>query len=539
MVDHVTAQAGPPGPALKSRVRPNKWWMLAAVSVATFMLLLDVTVVNVALPDIQQSLDSSFFDLQWVIDAYALTLAVFLLAAGALADQLGRRRVFVVGLAIFTVSSLLCGVAASPLMLNLARGVEGIGGAVMYAVAPALIANDFHGKQRAVAFGISGGVTGLAVAIGPLLGGALTAVSWRWIFLLNVPIGVLVAAVMLTRVAESRDPVRRRIDWPGLAVFSVALTMLVFALIRGEAQGWTDPLILGLFAGAGVLLPVFVLIERKRRDPMLDLGLFRIRSFNGLAIATVAANAALMTAILFQVLYMQYVLGFSAYGTGLRYLPLTLAVFVAAAVSGTLADRIPARLMVGIGCVALGGGMLAADSVTAASPWTDLLPGMLLAGFGMGVFNPVRAAAAVALVPVSKAGMSSGMSETFQQGGVVLGVAALGSVAHSRMTEDFSAAVTASGQFSGDAADRLAEMVSAGRLTEVAGAVPPEQRALVAATANDAFVAGMDLVMRVGGIVAIVGGLLGFALMRQRDFPKDPSAPDQDRDQPAVQVPAH
>lgn len=537
MVDHVTAQAAPPGSPPKSRVRPSKWWMLGAVSVATFMLLLDVTVVNVALPDIQQSLDSNFFDLQWVIDAYALTLAVFLLAAGTLADQLGRRRVFVVGLAVFTVASLLCGLATSPLMLNLARGVEGIGGAVMYAVAPALIASDFHGKQRAVAFGISGGVTGLAVAVGPLLGGALTAVSWRWIFLLNVPIGVLVTVVMLTRVAESRDPERRRIDWPGLAVFSAALSMLVFALIRGEAQGWTDPLILALFAGAGLLLPLFVLIERKRRDPMLDLGLFRIRSFNGLAIATVAANAALMTAILFQVLYMQYVLGFSAYGTGVRYLPLTLAVFVAAAVSGTFADRIPARLLVGVGCVALGLGMLAADAVTAGSPWTDLLPGMLLAGFGMGVFNPVRAAAAVALVPVSKAGMSSGMSETFQQGGVALGVAALGSVAHSRMSDDFSAAVTASGQFSGHAADRLAEMVSVGRLTEVAGAVPPAQRALVAGTANDAFVAGLDLVMRVGGIVAIVGGLLGFALMRQRDFPKENQAPDPD--QPAVQVPGH
>lgn len=528
MVERVTAQTASPGPVPKSRVRPNKWWMLGAVSVATFMLLLDVTVVNVALPDIQQSLNSSFFDLQWVIDAYALTLAVFLLASGTLADQFGRRRVFAVGLAIFTVASLLCGLATTPLMLNLARGVEGIGGAVMYAVAPALIANAFHGKQRAVAFGVSGGVTGLAVAIGPLLGGSLTAVSWRLIFLLNVPIGIAVTAVMLTRAAESRDPARRRIDWPGLAVFSVALTMLVFALIRGEAQGWTNPLILGLFAGAAVLLPVFVLIERKRRDPMLDLGLFRIQSFNGLAIATVAANAALMTAILFQVLYMQYVLGFSAYGTGVRYLPLTLAVFVAAAVSGTFADRVPARLLVGIGCVALGLGMLLADGVKADSPWTGLIPGMLLAGFGMGVFNPVRANAAVALVPVSKAGMSSGMSETFQQGGVALGVAALGSVAHSRMNHDFSAAVTASGHFPGKVADRLAELVASGRLTEVTRAVPPAQRALVAGTANNAFVAGLDLVMRVGGLVAIVGGVLGFALMRQRDFPREPPAPDQD-----------
>jgi EmrB/QacA subfamily drug resistance transporter len=501
--------------------------MLGAVSVATFMLLLDVTVVNVALPAIQKSLGSTFFDLQWVIDAYALTLAAFLLAAGTLADRLGRRRVFVGGLGIFVAASLACGLAADPLMLDLARGVEGIGGAVMYAVSPALIASGFHDKQRAVAFGISGGVTGLAVAIGPLLGGALTAISWRWIFLLNVPIGLLVTLVMLTRVGESRDPERKRIDWPGLVVFSAALSMLVFALIRGEGEGWTAPMILGLFAGAAVLLPLFVLIERRIRDPMLDLALFRNRSFNGLAFATVAANAALNTAILFQVLYMQYVLGFSAYGTGLRYLPLTLAVFVTAAVSGTVAARLSARLLVGLGCVSLGLGLILVDGVSATSPWTGLLPGMLLAGFGMGIFNPVRAAAAVALVPVSRAGMSSGMSETFQQGGVALGIAALGSIAHSRMSGAFASATGRTGQFTADQARRLAELVAAGRLTEVSGAVPAAQRALVARTADAAFTSGMNEVMRIGGLVAVAGGLLGLALMRRRDFPEAAQPTDQ------------
>ena len=541
MADPSDNKTVPPDRRRAPFARPNKWWMLGAVSVATFMLLLDVTVVNVALPDMQKSLGASFFDLQWVVDSYALTLAVFLLAAGTLADQLGRKRVFVIGLGVFTVASLLCGVASSPLTLNLARAVEGVGGAVMYAVSPALIANDFHGKQRGIAFGISGGVTGLAVAVGPLLGGALTAVSWRWIFLLNVPIGLVVALVMVTRAAESRDPERKRIDWPGLALFSTALAMLVFGLIRGESQGWTHPLIIGLFAGAAVLMTAFVAVERVRPDPMLDLALFRNRSFNGLSIATLAANAALNVAILFQVLYMQYVLGFSAYGTGVRYLPLTVAVFIAAAVAGTYSTRIPARLLVGVGCVALGMGLLATDGLDANSTWTDLLPGMLLAGFGAGVFNPVRAAAAVALVPLRRAGMSSGISETFQQGGVALGVAALGSVAHSQTKENFAAAISASGELSGRQASELAQMVSAGRLTEVAGTVPAAQRALVARTANDAFIAGLDIVMRVGGIVAIAGGILGFVLMRQRDFPDESPAPGPEQpgaDQPAERAPA-
>ncbi|MEU9451494.1 MFS transporter [Streptomyces sp. NPDC048277] len=528
MADSNTRTTQPPHrPPRNSLVRPNKWWMLGGVSVATFMLLLDVTVVNVALPDMQRSLDSSFFDLQWVIDSYALTLAAFLLAAGTLADRLGRRRVFVIGLAIFAVASLTCGLATGTAMLNTARAVQGVGGAVMYAVSPALIANHFQGKQRGIAFGISGGVTGLAVALGPLIGGALTAISWRWIFLLNVPIGVLVIAVMLTRAAESRDPQSKRIDWAGLVVFSVALTMLVLALIRGESQGWTDPLIVGLFVGVAVLLPLFVLIERGRPEPMLDLDLFRNRSFNGLGLATLAANAALNVAILLQVLYMQYVLGFSAYGTGIRYLPLTVALFVAAAVAGTFSERMPARLLVGIGCVALGLGMLAVRGITTDSEWTDLLPGMLLAGFGMGVFNPVRAASAVALVPLRRAGMASGISETFQQGGVALGIAAFGSMAHSRMADHFSDAIASSGQLPAQETARLTDMVAAGQLTEVAAAVPPGQRALVAGTANDAFIAGMDLVMRVGGIVAVVGGVLGLALMRRRDFPDRSAAPEQ------------
>lgn len=443
-------------------MRPNKWWMLGAVSMATFMLLLDVTVVNVALPDIQRTLHATFFDLAWVIDAYALTLAAFLLTAGSLADRLGRRRIFVAGLALFTVASLLCGLAVFPLMLNVARAFQGVGGAVMYAVAPALIANAFEGRERGIAFGISGGVTGLAVALGPLIGGALTEISWRWVFLLNVPIGLAVAVVMLTRAEESRAE-GGRIDWLGAVLLSSSLAMLVFALMRGAEAGWGSVLIVTLLAGSAVLLVAFVLVERAIPDPMLDLTLFRNRSFAGLSLATVAVNAAVYVALLFMVLYLQNTLHHTSFETGLRFMPFTLVVFVAAAVAGTFAAQIPAALLIGGGCLAVGVGFLL-TGVEAGSPWTALLPGMLLAGLGMGMFNPARAATAVDLVPLSRAGMSSGVSETFQQGGVALGIAALAK----------------------------------------AGTAGP--------------IEGVNAVMDVAGWIGIVGAVFGFALIRRRDF---------------------
>ncbi|WP_432927791.1 MFS transporter [Microbispora sp. CA-135349] len=460
-------------------MRPNRWWMLGAVSMATFMLLLDVTVVNVALPDIQRTLHATFFDLAWVIDAYALTLAAFLLTAGSLADRLGRRRIFVAGLALFTAASLLCGLAGAPLVLNVARAFQGVGGAVMYAVAPALIANAFHGRERGIAFGVSGGVTGLAVAVGPLIGGALTEVSWRWVFLLNVPIGLAVALVMLTRAEESRAAGGRidwrGIDWPGAALLSSSLAMLVFALMRGAEAGWGSVLIVTLLAGAAVLLVAFVLVERARPEPMLDLGLFRNRSFAGLSLATVAVNAAVYAALLFMVLYLQNTLHHTSFETGLRFLPFTLVLFVAAAVTGTFAARIPAALLIGGGSLAVGAGFLV-TGVETGSPWTALLPGMLLAGLGMGLFNPARAATAVDLVPLSRAGMSSGVSETFQQGGVALGIAALAK----------------------------------------AGTAGP--------------VAGVNAVMNVAGWIAVVGAVFGLALIRRRDFHQAATETDQQPD---------
>ncbi len=262
----------------------RKWWTLIAVCTATFMLLLDITVVNVALPDIQRSLHASFSDLQWVVDAYSLTLAAFLLTAGVVGDIYGRREVFAAGLVVFSLSSLVCGLSTDPLMLNLARAVQGVGGAIMFATSLALIAGAFVGRDRGTAFGIYGAVIGGAVAIGPLIGGAITSgIGWRWIFFVNVPIGVVAVAITISKIAESKDTRVRRIDWVGFISFSVSLFCLVFALVRGNDLGWGSATIVGLLVAAAALMVAFFVNERFTSDPMLDLGLFKIPAFVGIS----------------------------------------------------------------------------------------------------------------------------------------------------------------------------------------------------------------------------------------------------------------
>src|ERR671919_677750 len=279
----------------------RKWWTLIAVSVATFMLLLDITVVNVALPSIREDLGASFADLQWVVDAYALTLAALVLTAGSLADRLGRRRLFASGLGIFSIASLLCALAPDPTFLNAARALQGIGGAIMFAVSLALIAQEFSaGRERGMAMGIYGATIGVAVAIGPLAGGALTdGLGWESIFYLNVPVGLAAIAVTYLKLRESRDPNATRVDWAGVATFSGALFLLVLALVRGNDEGWGSTLIVSLLAAAGLLLAAFIAIERRVREPMLPLGLFKRPAFTGVQIAAFAVSGSMFALFLY------------------------------------------------------------------------------------------------------------------------------------------------------------------------------------------------------------------------------------------------
>ncbi len=355
----------------------RKWWTLLAVCLATFMLLLDITIVNVALPDISEELDASFSEVQWVIDAYALTLAALLLTAGSLADLLGRRLVFAVGLVCFTAASLLCAIAPDATTLILARGAQGIGGAAMFATSLALLAQEFHGAERGTAFGLWGATTGAAVAVGPLVGGALTnALGWPSIFYLNLPIGFVTLAMTLRKLPESRDEDAGAIDWLGLTTFSAALFLLVFGLIEGNDRGWGSALIAGSLGASTLLLVAFVVVERRVRHPMFDLSLFRKPTFGGASIAAFALSASMFAMFLYLVLYLQTILGYGPLETGLRFLPVTALSFVAAAVAGKLTARLPARGLLGGGLLLVAAGLLLMRGLDPSDDWTALLPGL-------------------------------------------------------------------------------------------------------------------------------------------------------------------
>jgi len=491
----------------------RKWWTLVLISTATFMLLLDITVVNVALPDIQRELDASLSSLQWVVDAYALTLAAFLLTAGSLGDRLGRRRVFTIGFAVFTFASFLCGIAGDPTLLNLARGLQGVGGAAMFATSLALIGQEFQGKERATAFGVWGATVGGAVAIGPLVGGVITEhLGWEWIFFVNIPIGL--AAIFLTerKIANVVSPDPEPIDLPGVATFSLALFLLIFGLIRGNPEGWGSPLILACLGGAAGLMAAFIAIEARSEHPMLDLGLFRKPAFNGVSAVAFGLSAGMFAMFLYLTIYMQGVQGFSPLETGLRFLPLTVLSFIASPIAGSLSHRIPIRALLGVGLAAVGAGLLLMHGVQADSEWTVLLAGFLLAGVGIGTTNPGIGQAAIAVVPVEKSGMGSGINTTFRQVGIATGVAALGAIFQARVDAKLAELLP-------NAPEGLGEIVSSGGGQAVAAAVPPgAAHERVVQASNEAFVAGFNEILMIASAISFVGAALGLLLVRSRDF---------------------
>jgi len=496
----------------------RKWWTLLVACVAIFMLLLDVSVVNVALPDIREDLDASFSDLQWVIDAYALALAALLLTAGSLADLLGRRRVFAFGLALFTLASLLCGLAASPLALNVARAVQGIGGAVMWSTSLALIAQEFEGRERGTAFGIWGATTGVAIALGPLVGGALTdSLGWEWIFFINVPVGIAACAITLAKLAESRDPEARGVDWIGVGTFSSALFMLVFALIRGNEEGWTSAPIVGLLAGGVVLLVAFVVAELRQERPMLDLSLFRKPTFAGASIVAFTLSASSFALLLYLTLYMQNVLGFTPLETGVRILPLTLLAFAVAPIAGKLAAVVPVRALMGVGLSFCGLGLALMHGITADSEWTELLAGFLLLGAGIGTINPSLVSTAVGVVAAARSGMASGINNTFRQLGTATGIAGFGAIFTAQVESKWGE-LTAATPAAGEGGRAMVSHVSTGASDSAMAAAPADAGPSIATALPEAFVSGLNQIFVVGSVLAFAGAALALVLIRKRDF---------------------
>jgi EmrB/QacA subfamily drug resistance transporter len=502
-------------PASMTGRRRATAWTLIAICGGTFMLLVDVTIVQVALPRIQRELHASFTDLQWVIDAYALTLSALILTSGTLADRIGRKRVFIGGLTLFTLASLMCGLSGNASFLIFARGVQGIGGAAMFATSLALIAQEFPGPERAGAIAAWGATVGGAVAVGPLIGGVLTdGLGWQWIFFVNIPIGLATIAISAKRLVNVRDPEAVRLDWLGLITFSGALFLLIFGLLRGSDVGWGSTLIVCALAGAVLLLVAFLVVELRQPRPMFDLSLFRNRAFCGVSLATFAVGAGMFAMFPYITFYLQNDLGYSPLQGGLRLLPATLLTFVVPLATRGLAGRVAPRALLGggLGLTALGLGTM--HGLTPGSTWTALLPGLLLTGAGIGLSNPAIANIALGVVPAERSGMASGISNTFRIGGLAVGVAALGAIFQHRVQSTLQSAL-------GGNQSELAKAVASGGARAAAGLA--HGRPDIVELAVRAFVNGMNTIFLVGAVLVLVGAVGAVSLVRLRDFHRRPA----------------
>jgi EmrB/QacA subfamily drug resistance transporter len=408
----------------------RKWWTLGAVAVGLFMIMLDNTVVNVAVPSIQRDLGVGLSELQWIVTGYALSFAALMLTGGKLADMLGRRRIFVIGIVIFTISSLFCGLADTGQSLIAWRIVQGVGAALMNPATLAIISATFPPRQRGMAIGIWAGVSALALAIGPLVGGLLTEhLSWSWVFFVNVPVGVFGVAASYLLIDESRDmSEEQRLDLAGLVTSGLGLFALTYGLIEANTYGWSSARIVGSFVAAAVLLGTFVALELRQRLPMLDLTLFRNGTFAGANVVILMVGLAMFGVFFFVSLYMQNILGFSAVQAGAAFLPMTVLIILVAPIAGKLSDRIGSRWLMTGGMTLIGAQLLYYSTLGVHANFWDLLPALLVGGVGMSLTMTPSAAAIIGSVPTDKSGVGSAVMNTMRQIGGSIGVALIGAI---------------------------------------------------------------------------------------------------------------
>ena len=408
---------------------PEQRWTLRVVCVSTALLLVNVAAPNVALPDIADDLGASFADLQWTLSGYALALAVFLLTAGTLADRYGRKRLFVLGLIVFNVASVLCAAAPSALTLIVARVAQGVGAAIMFPSSLALLAEEFEGPARRRAIGTWGAVIGLAFAAGPLLGGLLVEVAgWRAIFVMNLLLGVPAVWLARAKLRESSDPDAPHTDWAGLGVLSLGLFAIVFAILRGNALGWGSPTVVGCLVAGAVLLAVFVVVEHRTARPMLDLGLFRNRTFTGASIVVGSLGAATFGSFVYLALFLQNVQGRSPVETGLVLAPLAVVSFFVSLAAGRFNQRVPLRATLVAGLLVAAAGSLLLAGVERDASWLRLLPGLMVIGAGVGLVNPLATFAHLGVMSPAHGGLASAVNNTARQVGLAIGIAALGAL---------------------------------------------------------------------------------------------------------------
>jgi EmrB/QacA subfamily drug resistance transporter len=408
----------------------RKWWTLGAMCFALFMIMLDNTVVNVALPSIQRDLGASISGLEWTINGYTLSFAVLLATGGRLGDIFGRRRMFLIGVVVFALSSATAGLAAGDTDLVISRVVQGVGAALMMPGTLSIITDAFPAHERGKAMGTWAGVSALALAVGPVLGGFLTEhVSWRAIFYLNIPVAIGAVTATLFAVRESRDTtVGREVDYLGVATLTAALTALILALVEGNSWGWGSPAIVGLLVGAVLGAVAFVAIELRVKAPMVEFRFFADRNFLGAVVVALIISFAMLGVFFFLALYMQDILRYSPLEAGVRFLPSTLMIVAVAPVAGRLADRFGPRWLIVAGLAILTVSLYSFTGIAVDSSYLDLLPGFMLLGIGIALTMSPMTSAAMNAVAVEKAGIASGVLSMFRMVGGSLGVAVTGAI---------------------------------------------------------------------------------------------------------------
>jgi MFS family permease len=513
----------------------RRWLPLLAVCLGTFMLLIDVTIVNVALPDMVGDLHASFGSLQWVVDAYALALAALVLGTGSVADLVGHRRAYLAGLAVFAVSSFACGVAPDPAALIAARSVQGVGAAAMFATTFALLNSSYTGRDRGTAYGLWGAVSGASAAVGPIVGGLLTqGVSWRWIFFVNLPVSVVAIVLSLFVFGGATEPGREPagagsgagkpgrepagvpggarvpggVDVPGMVAFTAGAGCATYALIRANEDGWSNALTWAMLALAAVFLAGFVAAESRSRHALLDLALLRNRSFVGVLVAGLLMTFAAFAAFTYTSIWLQSVLGLTPIEAGLTGLPMSVMAFVVSASAGRLLHGARPDLVIGGGLLCVGlGDVLVAVFVHGAAGWPALMPGFAVIGIGVGLVTPVLGSVSMSLVPAERGGMAAGAVNTTRQLGFAFGIAALGS----------AFAVQARGTLSGrgvTGAARVARAVAGGQAPSLGGTVPAGARHALDEAVHAAAVTGVRGTFAVAGAVGVVAGVFVLYLMR-------------------------
>jgi EmrB/QacA subfamily drug resistance transporter len=413
----------------------RKWWTLGAMCLSMFMIMLDSTVVNVALPSIQKDLHTTVDQLEWVVNGYTLSFAALLVTGGRLGDIFGRRLIFMIGVAVFAISSATAGLAQDPTMLVVSRIAEGIGGALMMPATLSIITDAFPVEERGKAIGTWAGISGLALSFGPLAGGFLTEdVSWRAIFYINLPIAVLALLASLFAVRESRDEkAERSVDYLGVVLLTVALTSFVLALIEGNDWGWGSTRIIGLLVIGAVTTPIFLFVESRVSAPIIDFGFFRSRNFIGANTVATIISFAMMGSFFFLAIYLQDLLQFSPLQTGVRFLPTTIVIVIAAPIAGRVADRIGSRWPMVLGLVITSASLYLFAQMDALTGYSDLLPAFILLGLGIGMTMSPMSTAAMNAVDVDKAGVASGTLQMFRMMGGTIGVAATGAIFQAKL----------------------------------------------------------------------------------------------------------